>query len=51
MEEPKNIQDPQNDGNHHNAIQDRFDGPLHWDETIYQPQEDTYYDQNFQELN
>jgi hypothetical protein len=50
MEEPKNVQDPQNDGNHYDAIQDRLDGPLHGNEAIHQPEEDAHYDENFQKL-
>jgi hypothetical protein len=51
MEQPKNIQQPQNDRNDHDAIEDGFDRSLHGDEAIHQPQEDTYHDENFQQLN
>jgi|KBSMisStandDraft_5_1062788.scaffolds.fasta_scaffold00256_37 hypothetical protein len=50
MKEPKSIEQPQNDGNHYYSVQNRFDGRLHWDESIYQPQQHTYYDQNFDYL-
>jgi hypothetical protein len=48
MEKPSNIQDPQNYGNDHDAIENGLDGPLHGNESIYQPQEDAHHDQNFQ---
>jgi hypothetical protein len=51
MKQAKNIQDPQNHGNDHNAIQNRLDGSLHWDEAIHQPQENSHHDQNFEQLN
>jgi hypothetical protein len=46
MEESKSIEQPQNYGNHYYAVQNRFDGRLHRDEAIHQPQQDTYYHQN-----
>jgi hypothetical protein len=51
MKQPKNIQDPQNHRNNHDAVQNGLDGSLHGNETIHQPQEDTHHDQNFQQLN
>jgi hypothetical protein len=51
MKEPEDIQDPQNHGNHHDAVQDGLDGGLHGDEAIHQPQQNAHYYQNFQELN
>jgi hypothetical protein len=51
MEQPKHVQQPHNDGNHHDAIQDWLNGGLHWDEAIYQPQKNPHHDQNFQQLN
>jgi hypothetical protein len=51
MKEPKDVQDPQNHGNHHDAVQDGLDGGLHGDEAIHQPQQNAHYYQNFQELN
>jgi hypothetical protein len=51
IKESKNIQDPQNHGNDHDAVQDRFDGSLHGNEAIHQPQEDTHHDENFEQLN
>ena len=50
MKQSKYIQQPQNHGNDHDAIQNRLDGSLHWNETIHQPQQDTHYDENFQNL-
>jgi hypothetical protein len=51
VEESKDVQEPQNHGNDHNAVQNRLDLSLHGDEAIHQPQENTYHNQNFQELN
>jgi hypothetical protein len=51
VKQSKNIQQPQNDGDDYHAVQDGLDLSLHGDEAIHQPQEDTYYDQNFEELN
>jgi hypothetical protein len=51
LKETKDIQDPQNHGNHNNAIQDGLDGPLHRDEAIHQPQEDTHHNEHFHNLN
>ena len=50
MKQPKHIQQPHNHGNDHDAIQNRLDGSLHWNETIHQLQQDTHYDENFQNL-
>ncbi|HXU18067.1 MAG TPA: hypothetical protein VN708_23370 [Terriglobales bacterium] len=47
MKEAKSIEQPNNYGNHYYAIQDRCDGRLHRDESIHQPQQHTYYHQNF----
>jgi hypothetical protein len=44
LEEPENVQEPQNYSNYYNAIQDRLDGWLHWNIAIYQPQENTHHD-------
>jgi hypothetical protein len=48
MEQPGNIQDPQNDGYDHDAVENRLDSSLHGNESIHQPQENTDNDQNFQ---
>jgi hypothetical protein len=47
MKEPKCIEQPHHYGNYYYAIQNRLDGRLHRDESIHQPQQDTYYHQNF----
>jgi hypothetical protein len=51
MEQPKNVQQPQNHGNYHDAVQDGLDGRLHGDKAIHQPQKNTHHNKNFQELN
>jgi hypothetical protein len=51
VKESENIQQPQNDGDNHDAVQDGLDRSLHGDEAIHQPQQDTHHDENFQELN
>jgi hypothetical protein len=47
VEQSENIQEPQNHGDYYDAIQNRFDGSLHWNKAIYQPQENTHHDENF----
>ena len=39
MEQFKNIHQPQNYRDDYNAIQNGLDGSLHWDESVYQPEE------------
>jgi hypothetical protein len=51
MEESENVEDPKNHGNHDDTVQDRLDTPLHWDEAIHQPQQDSYHNQYFENLN
>jgi hypothetical protein len=51
VEQSKNIQEPQNHGDHYDAVQDSFDRRLHGNEAIHQPQEYAHHNQNFQELN
>jgi len=51
MKESRNTEDPEHHSNHNDTIQDGFDGGLHGNEAIHQPQQNTYYDEYFQELN
>jgi hypothetical protein len=51
VKQTKDIQEPQDDSNDHNAVQDGLDGRLHRDEAIHQPEQNTHSNQNFQELN
>jgi hypothetical protein len=44
MEQSKDIAEPKDHGNHHDAIQYRFNGTLHGNEAIHQPQQDPYHD-------
>jgi hypothetical protein len=46
MKKSEYVQEPQDHGDHYDAIQDRLDRPLHRDEAIDQPEQNTYYDQN-----
>ena len=50
MEQSKNIQQPENHGDDYDTIQNGFDGSLHWDESVYHPQENAYNNQNFENL-
>src|SRR5690348_3575964 len=50
MKEPKRIEQPHNDGNYYYAVQNRFDGRLHRDVSIHQPQQHTHYHENFDYL-
>jgi hypothetical protein len=45
VEQSKYIQEPQHHSDDYNGVQDRLDTSGHGDETIHQPQEDTYDDQ------
>ena len=36
---PVEIGDPQDEDNHYNSIQDRFDLTLHWDKPVHKPQQ------------
>jgi hypothetical protein len=40
LKQPVEICDPYDQNNDDKAIQDRFDLPLHWDESIHKPQQD-----------
>jgi hypothetical protein len=46
VKKPKDIQQPQHDGDDHHRIHDRLNGALHGDEAIYQPQKNSDDDQN-----
>jgi len=50
MEQSEDIQQPQNHCNDYDAIQNGFDGSLHWDESVHQPQKNTDNNQNFENL-
>lgn len=39
--DPVEIRDPQDEDNHYNSIQDRFDLTLHWDKPVHKPQQKT----------
>jgi len=45
VEEPEQIADPKNHDDDYNQIEDRLDGPLHWDETVYKPKQHTHRDE------
>jgi hypothetical protein len=51
MEDPKNIQEPQNYENDRDGIQDRLDGSGHRDETVNQPEENSNDDQDQEYVN
>jgi hypothetical protein len=48
MKKSENVEEPQDHADHHDRIQDRLDCPLHRDEVIDQPQQNTHYDQYHQ---
>ena len=50
MKQSENVQEPQNYGDHNDAVEDGFDRALHGDESVHQPQQDTDHDENFQNL-
>jgi hypothetical protein len=51
MEQSKDVEQPQNYEDYYQAVQDRFDGCLHGNEGVDQPQENTHHDENFKKLN
>lgn len=51
MKQSKYIQEPQHHADDHDCVQDRLDAAGHGNETINQPQEDSNYDQSYQDLN
>lgn len=50
MKKSKNVQEPQNRGDHHDRIQDGLNRSLHRYETVDQPKQNAYHDQNYQYL-
>lgn len=51
MEEAENIEEPQNNTNYHDGVQDIFDGALHGNKAIDQPEQHAYDDQNNYDVN
>jgi len=51
MKKSKYIQQPQHHGYDNYPIQDRLNGALHGDEAIYQPQENSDDNQDYDNLN
>jgi len=51
MEQSKDVQEPQDNGEDHDAVQNRLDGCLHRNEPIHEPQKHADYDENFDQLN
>jgi hypothetical protein len=51
MEKSKNIQEPQNTGNHHNGIQDRLNRARHRYEAVDKSEKNTNHDQGHDDLN
>src|SRR6185437_15423444 len=45
VEDAKDIEEPQDHGDHDDAIEDRFYGALHGDEAIHKPEQDAHDDQ------
>jgi len=50
MKKSEDVQEPQDHADYHDGIQDRLDRPLHRDKVIDQPEQNTHYDQNQQQL-
>jgi hypothetical protein len=50
MQQPRDIEQPQNDCDYHYRVKDGLDGSLHWNKAIHQPQKDTNDDQNLDKL-
>lgn len=44
VKQPKEISEPHNQNDDYQAIQDRFDLPLHRNESVYEPQHNSYCD-------
>ncbi len=47
---PKDVHDPEYDGDHHDRIQNGADGGRHGDEAVYQPQKNSDYYQSYDYL-
>jgi hypothetical protein len=47
VKQAENIHQPQDNGDHDDAVQNGFDGSLHRDETVYQPEKNTHHNENF----
>ena len=47
MKKTEYIQKPQNNGYHHDGVQDGLDASCHGNKAIHQPQEDAYDDQDY----
>jgi hypothetical protein len=51
MKQPEYIQEPQNHCDDYDTVQNRFNGSLHGNEAVHEPQKNTHHDENFKELN
>jgi len=50
VKKSKNVQQPQNRGDHHDGVQNRLDRSSHRNEIVHQPQQNSHHDQNQQYL-
>jgi hypothetical protein len=50
VEQSENVEKPEHDNYHDDGVQDGFNGSLHGDETVHQPQQNTHDDQDQQYL-
>lgn len=50
-ENSKNAQEPQDNGNDHDGIQDHLYGTRHRDESVDEPEKNTNYDKDHNDLN
>jgi hypothetical protein len=49
MKKSKNVQEPQNYGDHHDCVQDGLNRSLHWYQ-VDQPKQNSHDDQRYQDL-
>ena len=44
--ETENVEEPENDGDHDDAVENRLDGPLHGDVGVHEPEQNPDDDQD-----
>jgi hypothetical protein len=50
MENPKNIQEPQDSEYDHDCVQEGLDGSCHGNEVVHQPEQNTNHDERHQDV-
>jgi len=50
-EESEDVEEPEDHGNHDDAIENGLDGALHRDEAVHQPEQNSDDNQNYDDVN